>query len=257
MQKILIVDDEESICEILQFNLEIEGYEADVAYSAEQALKMDLKSYSLILLDIMMGGMSGFKMAQLLKKDPATASIPIIFCTAKDTEDNKIAGLTLGADDYISKPFSVREVVARVKSVLRRCTQQPQVQVQPQQAQPRTEMDGDSITYNGLRLDLLKHKCYIDSITYNGLRLDLLKHKCYIDGQEVQLTKKEMEIMVLFLRNSGRVLSREEILHNVWSDEVVVLDRTIDVNITRLRKKIGEYGKFIVTRQGYGYGFDV
>ena len=238
MQKILIVDDEESICEILQFNLEIEGYEADVAYSAEQALKMDLKSYSLILLDIMMGGMSGFKMAQLLKKDPATASIPIIFCTAKDTEDNKIAGLTLGADDYISKPFSVREVVARVKSVLRRCTQQPQVQVQPQQTQSRTEMDGDSITYN-------------------GLRLDLLKHKCYIDGQEVQLTKKEMEIMVLFLRNSGRVLSREEILHNVWSDEVVVLDRTIDVNITRLRKKIGEYGKFIVTRQGYGYGFDV
>ncbi len=238
MQKILIVDDEESICEILQFNLEIEGYEADVAYSAEQALKMDLKSYSLILLDIMMGGMSGFKMAQMLKKDPDTASIPIIFCTAKDTEDNKIAGLTLGADDYISKPFSVREVVARVKSVLRRCTQQPQVQVQPQQIQPRTEMDGDSITYN-------------------GLRLDLLKHKCYIDGQEVQLTKKEMEIMVLFLRNSGRVLSREEILHNVWSDEVVVLDRTIDVNITRLRKKIGEYGKFIVTRQGYGYGFDV
>lgn len=238
MQKILIVDDEESICEILQFNLEIEGYEADVAYSAEQALKMDLKSYSLILLDIMMGGMSGFKMAQMLKKDAETASIPIIFCTAKDTEDNKIAGLTLGADDYISKPFSVREVVARVKSVLRRCTQQPQVQVQPQQTQPRTEMDGDSITYN-------------------GLRLDLLKHKCYIDGQEVQLTKKEMEIMVLFLRNSGRVLSREEILHNVWSDEVVVLDRTIDVNITRLRKKIGEYGKFIVTRQGYGYGFDV
>ena len=218
MQKILIVDDEESICEILQFNLEIEGYEADVAYSAEQALKMDLKSYSLILLDIMMGGMSGFKMAQLLKKDPATASIPIIFCTAKDTEDNKIAGLTLGADDYISKPFSVREVAQHVSS--------------------QTEVDGDSLTYN-------------------GLRLDLLKHKCYIDGQEVQLTKKEMEIMILFLRNSGRVLSREEILHNVWSDEVVVLDRTIDVNITRLRKKIGEYGKFIVTRQGYGYGFDV
>ena len=222
MQKILIVDDEESICEILQFNLEIEGYEADVAYSAEQALKMDLKSYSLILLDIMMGGMSGFKMAQLLKKDPATASIPIIFCTAKDTEDNKIAGLTLGADDYISKPFSVREVVARVKSVLRRCAQQPHVQAQHVSSQ--TEVDGDSLTYN-------------------GLRLDLLKHKCYIDGQEVQLT--------------GRVLSREEILHNVWSDEVVVLDRTIDVNITRLRKKIGEYGKFIVTRQGYGYGFDV
>ena len=189
----------------------------------------------------MMGGMSGFKMAQMLKKDPATASIPIIFCTAKDTEDNKIAGLTLGADDYISKPFSVREVVARVKSVLRRCapqSQQSPVTPQSDVSMPRTEMSGDSITYN-------------------GLRLDLLKHKCYINDQEVQLTKKEMEIMTLFLRNSGRVLSREEILHNVWSDEVVVLDRTIDVNITRLRKKIGEYGKYIVTRQGYGYGFDV
>ena len=199
---------------------------------------MDVRSSSWMMVDIRLGGMSGFKMAQMLKKDPETASIPIIFCTAKHTEDNKIAGLTLGADDYISKPFSVREVVARVKSVLRRCAQQTQAQVHPQQTQSRTEMDGDSITYN-------------------GLRLDLLKHKCYIDGQEVQLTKKEMEIMVLFLRNSGRVLSREEILHNVWSDEVVVLDRTIDVNITRLRKKIGEYGKFIVTRQGYGYGFDV
>ncbi len=241
MQRILIVDDEESICEILQFNLEVEGYEVEVAYSAEEALGKDIKSFSLILLDIMMGGMSGFKMAQMLKKDPATVSIPIIFCTAKDTEDNKIAGLTLGADDYISKPFSVREVVARVKSVLRRCA--PQAQQSPVKPQPdvpasRTEMSGDSITYN-------------------GLRLDLLKHKCYIDGQEVQLTKKEMEIMILFLRNSGRVLSREEILHNVWSDEVVVLDRTIDVNITRLRKKIGEYGRYIVTRQGYGYGFDV
>lgn len=239
MQKILIVDDEESICEILQFNLEIEGYEADVAYSAEQALQKDIKSYSLILLDIMMGGMSGFKMAQMLKKDPATASIPIIFCSAKDTEDSKIAGLTLGADDYISKPFSVREVVARVKSVLRRCApQQPVSGLHAPSSAVRTEADGDSIVYN-------------------GLRLDLLKHKCYIDGQEVQLTKKEMEIMILFLSNPGRVLSREEILHNVWSDEVVVLDRTIDVNITRLRKKIGEYGKHIVTRQGYGYGFDV
>lgn len=237
MQRILIVDDEESICEILQFNLEVEGYEVDVAYSAEEALTKDIKGYSLILLDVMMGGMSGFKMAQILKKDPSTASVPIIFCTAKDTEDNKIAGLTLGADDYISKPFSVREVVARVKSVLRRCSA-PQSVPAPQASAVHTEVDGDSIVYN-------------------GLRLDLLKHKCFIDGNEVQLTKKEMEIMVLFLRNSGRVLSREEILHNVWSDEVVVLDRTIDVNITRLRKKIGDYGKFIVTRQGYGYGFDV
>ncbi len=231
MQKILIVDDEEPLCEILQFNLEVEGYQADVAYSAEQALEMDITQYSLILLDVMMGGMSGFKMAQLLKKSPDTASVPIIFCTAKDTEDNKIAGLTMGADDYISKPFSVREVVARVKSVLRRYnTSQPAA---------GTDMPEDG------------------RIVYNGLSIDLLKHKCFIDGEEVRLTKKEMEILVLFLQNKGRVLSREEILHKVWSDEVVVLDRTIDVNITRLRKKVGDYGKLIVTRQGYGYGFDV
>ncbi len=235
MQKILIVDDEESICEILQFNLEIEGYEVDVAYSAEQALEMDVASYSLILLDVMMGGMSGFKMAQLLKKDPATSSIPIIFCTAKDTEDNKIAGLTIGADDYISKPFSVREVVARVKSVLRRYN----ISVEMSRLTP-----GEAVSPK-------------DTIVFDGLRLDLLRHKCYVDGKDMQLTKKEMEILILFIKNPGRVFSREEILRNVWSDEVIVLDRTIDVNITRLRKKIGNYGKYIVTRQGYGYGFDL
>lgn len=235
MQKILVVDDEESICEILQFNLEIEGYEVDVACSAEEALKRDIASYSLILLDVMMGGMSGFKMAQTLKKDPSTASVPIIFCTAKDTEDNKIAGLTIGADDYISKPFSVREVVARVKSVLRRCNMSSSVSRQASQ-------DAESSK---------------DMIVYEKLKLDLLRHKCYVDGQDMQLTKKEIEILTLFIKNPGRVFSREEILSSVWSDEVIVLDRTIDVNITRLRKKIGEYGKHIVTRQGYGYGFDI
>lgn len=237
MQKILIVDDEESICEILQFNLEVEGYEVEVAYSAEQALEKDIASFSLILLDVMMGGMSGFKMAQTLKKDPATASIPIIFCTAKDTEDNKIAGLTIGADDYISKPFSVREVVARVKSVLRRYNM-------TSSSAPRTDEPGSKSSSN-------------DIIIYDTLKLDLLRHKCFIDDKEIQLTKKEIEILILFLRNPGRVFSREEILRNVWSDEVIVLDRTIDVNITRLRKKISEYGKHIITRQGYGYGFDI
>ncbi len=222
MDKILIVDDEENICEILQFNLEVEGFAADVAYSAEEALKKDIKSYSLILLDVMMGGMSGFKMAQILKKDPALQHIPIIFCTAKDTEDHKVEGLTLGADDYISKPFSVREVVARVKTVLRRSS---------------------NAVPNVLR--------------YQDICIDLEKHTCSISGELVSLTKKEMEIMTLFLRNISRVLSREEILRCAWSDDVMVLDRTIDVNITRLRKKIGKYGKLIVTRQGYGYGFDI
>ncbi len=240
--KILIVDDEESICEILQFNLEVEGFEADVAYSAEEALQMDLQGYSLILLDVMMGGMSGFKMAQAMKKNPATADIPIIFCTAKDAEDDKVAGLTLGADDYISKPFSVREVMARVKSVLRRAS----------------AASGGTIPASAQAVAAGVSACgEKDCLEYEGLKLDLVKHTCYVDGEEVYLTKKELEIMILLLRNVGRVLSREEILSRVWSDEVVVLDRTIDVNITRLRKKIGVYGKLIVTRQGYGYGFDI
>ncbi len=239
MDRILIVDDEENICEILQFNLEVEGFAADVAYSAEQALEMDLGSYSLILLDVMMGGMSGFKMAQTLKKDPQTEHIPIIFCTARDTEDDKVAGLTIGGDDYISKPFSVREVIARVKTVLRRSTYV---------AAPIAAGQSDKVT------DQVSDQ---NSLRYEDICINLEKHTCYISGKEISLTKKELEIMILFLRNVGRVLSREEILRYVWSDEVMVLDRTIDVNITRLRKKIGKYGKLIVTRQGYGYGFDI
>lgn len=221
--KILIVDDEESLCEILQFNLEVEGYEADVAYSAEQALEMHPERYSLILLDVMMGEMSGFKMARILKSNPETARIPVIFCTARDTEDDTVAGLNLGADDYIAKPFSIREVLARVRSVLRRT------------ASPQTESE---------------------VIGYEGLEMDLRRKSCTVDGNEVSLTKKEFEILSLMLSHRGVIFSREEILHRVWSDEVVVLDRTIDVNITRLRRKIGRYGEHIVTRLGYGYGFE-
>ena len=221
--KILVVDDEESLCEILQFNLEVEGYEADVAYSAEQALEMHPERYSLILLDVMMGEMSGFKMARILKSNPETARVPVIFCTARDTEDDTVAGLNLGADDYIAKPFSIREVLARVRSVLRRT------------ASPQTESE---------------------VIGYEGLEMDLRRKSCTVDGEEVSLTKKEFEILSLMLSHRGVIFSREEILHRVWSDEVVVLDRTIDVNITRLRRKIGRYGEHIVTRLGYGYGFE-
>lgn len=221
--KILIVDDEESLCEILQFNLEVEGYEADVAYSAEQALEMHPERYSLILLDVMMGEMSGFKMARILKSNPETARVPVIFCTARDTEDDTVAGLNLGADDYIAKPFSIREVLARVRSVLRRT------------ASPQTESE---------------------VIGYEGLEMDLRRKSCTVDGNEVSLTKKEFEILSLMLSHRGVIFSREEILHRVWSDEVVVLDRTIDVNITRLRRKIGRSGEHIVTRLGYGYGFE-
>lgn len=222
-ERILIVDDEESLCEILQFNLEVEGYEAHVAYSAEQALAMHPEGYSLILLDVMLGETSGFKMARMLKENPATAHIPVIFCTARDSEDDTVAGLNLGADDYIAKPFSIREVLARVRSVLRRTA--------PQREEAAT-------------------------VGFERLVVDLRRKRCTVDGEEVALTKKEFEILALMLSNRGSIFSREEILRRVWSDEVVVLDRTIDVNITRLRRKIGRYGNHIVTRLGYGYGFE-
>ena len=223
--RILVVDDEEDLCEILKFNLENEGYEVDTANSAEEALKMDLPQYQLLLLDVMMGEISGFRMANMLKKDKKTAQIPIIFITAKDTENDTITGFNLGADDYISKPFSLREVMVRVKAVLRRTSSVLPVQKE-------------------------------ELLEYKGLNRHIPQKKVSIDGTEVALTKKEFEILMLFLQNKGRVFSREDILSKVWHDEVCVLDRTIDVNITRLRKKIGEYGKRIVTRLGYGYCFE-
>ena len=223
--RILVVDDEEDLCEILKFNLENEGYEVDTANSAEEALKMNISSYHLLLLDVMMGEISGFKMANLLKKDKKTAQVPIIFITAKDTENDTVTGFNLGADDYISKPFSLREVIARVKAVLRR-TATSDTEKAPEQ------------------------------LCYQSLVIDITKKKVSIDGEEVPLTKKEFEILFLLLQNKGRVFSRGDILSRIWSDEVYVLDRTIDVNITRLRKKIGTYGKRIVTRLGYGYCFE-
>ena len=222
--RILVVDDEEDLCEILKFNLENEGFWVDTANSAEEALKLDLTRYNLLLLDVMMGEISGFKMASMLKKDKNTASIPIIFITARDTENDTVTGFNLGGDDYISKPFSLREVVARVKAVLRRTAE-------TQAAQP-------------------------DILAYHGLSMDIAQKRVTINGEDVALTKKEFEILKLLLKSPGKVFSREDILAKIWSDEVYVLDRTVDVNITRLRKKIGDYGKHIITRLGYGYCFD-
>ena len=222
--RILVVDDEEDLCEILKFNLEMEGYTVDTAYSAEEALKLDITQYNLLLLDVMMGEISGFKMARMLKANKDTAEIPIIFITAKDTENDTITGFNLGADDYISKPFSLREVIMRVKAVLRRTAG---VQIKEE-----------------------------EQLQYKGLVINIPQKKVTIDGEETSLTKKEFEILLLLLQNQGRVFSREDILAKVWNDEVYVLDRTIDVNITRLRKKIGSYGKYIVTSLGYGYCFE-
>lgn len=223
-ERILIVDDEETLCEVLKLNLENEGYDVDTALSAEDALKMDIRQYSLILLDIMMGEISGIRFARMLKSDVSTAHIPIIFCTARDSEDDMVKGLNLGADDYITKPYTVRNVIARVKSVLRRTSG------------PRTAENSNRLAVDNLILDL-------------DLKL------CSVDGIEVKLTKKEFELLAFLISNKGKVSSREQILSNVWSDEVIVLDRTIDVNITRIRQKIGRYGTYIITRPGFGYGF--
>lgn len=223
-ERILVVDDEETLCEVLRLNLENEGYDVDIALSAEDALKLDIRQYSLILLDIMMGEISGIRFAKMLKSDVGTAGIPIIFCTARDSEDDMVKGLNLGADDYITKPYTIRNVIARVKSVLRRTS-------------------GQKIAdkHNRLAVD--------------GLILDMDLKTCSVDGNEVNLTKKEFELLAFLISNKGKICSRDQILANVWSDEVIVLDRTIDVNITRIRQKIGEYGACIITRAGFGYGF--
>ncbi len=224
--RILVVDDEEDLCEILQFNLETEGYLVDVAYSAEEALKKDISVYNLLLLDVMMGEISGFKMARILRENPKNPPIPIIFLTAKDSETDRLTGFNIGADDYISKPFSIREVLARVKAVIRR-------------------VDPGKVESAPAR-----------QLSYETLEMSLENKKVSLGGVELAFTKKEFEILKLFLENKNRVFSRDEMLNRVWSDEVIVLDRTIDVNITRLRKKIGPYGKNIVTRLGYGYCFE-
>ena len=223
--RILVVDDEEDLCEILQFNLETEGYLVDVAYSAEEALKKNIADYNLLMLDVMMGEMSGFKMARAIHDNPKTAKIPIMFLTAKDSETDRLTGFNIGADDYISKPFSIREVLARVTVVIRR---------------------GDVKTVAEP----------VQTLNYETLVMQLNNKKVLLEGVEIAFTKKEFEILRLFLENKNRVFTREEMLNRVWTDEVCVLDRTIDVNITRLRKKVGPYGKNIVTRLGYGYCFE-
>ncbi len=223
--RILVVDDEEDLCEILKFNLETEGYQVETANSAEEALERDITSFQLLLLDVMMGGMSGFALSKQLKANPETADIPIIFLTARDTENDMVTGFNLGADDYISKPFSIREVLVRVRAVLRRTTDQPQAQ---------------------------QHA----TIRYQGLELNLDKKTVSIDGEDIPFTKTEFELLRLLLDERGKVFSRQELIDRIWPKDVLVLDRTVDVNITRLRKKIGRFSKCIVTRLGFGYYFD-
>ena len=224
--RILVVDDEQDLCEILKFNLETEGYQVETANSAEEALEKDIASYNLLLLDVMMGGMSGFQLAKQLKNSEVTAHIPIIFLTARDTENDTVTGFNLGADDYISKPFSIREVMVRVRAVLRRTASRLEGAEEPA------------------------------VISYQGLLLNLNKKPVSVDGEDVPFTKTEFELLRLLLEERGRVFSRQELIDRVWPKDVLVLDRTVDVNITRMRKKIGRFAKCIVTRLGFGYYFD-
>jgi len=223
IKRILIVDDEEDLCEILQYNLGNEGYITEVAHSAEEALRKPLHNFDLLLLDVMMGSISGFKMADTIRKEK-NVNVPIIFLTAKDTENDILTGFSLGADDYIPKPFSVNELTARVKAVLKRA-----------------------------RTDRLKAPA---TIRYGAIEMDTVRKRLIIDDEKVELTKKEFEIMRLLLENQGKVYTREEILTTVWGQDVIVTERTVDVNITRLRTKLGAYGQNLKNKTGFGYFFE-
>jgi DNA-binding response OmpR family regulator len=220
--KILVVDDEQDLREILEFNLSSEGFEIDTASSAEEALMLPLENYNLILLDVMMGGMSGFKMADILRKEKKL-NIPVIFLTAKSSENELLTGFNVGADDYIIKPFSIKEVLVRIRAVLKRG-------------------------------NLNKGKS--ETLKFKEMKVDLNRKAVYIEKKAIHLTKKEFEILVFLMKNSGNYISRKELLDKIWSDDVIVTERNVDVNITRLRKKIGKYGKTIISQTGYGYCFD-
>ena len=219
--KILVVDDEPDLREILQCNLEAAGYDVDTASSAEEALQMMDRCPSLVLLDVMMGGMSGFALAKVLREERGL-KVPIIFLTAKDTEDDLLHGFSVGADDYISKPFSLQEVMARVKAVLRRA----------------------EVTESAER-----------PTSAELLQLDAERKVVRIGSAEIPLSKKEFGILNILTANPGKVFSREQILEEVWQGESYVLDRTVDVHIAHVRKKLGDMGNRIVNRQGHGYCF--
>lgn len=245
--KILVIDDEEALCEILKFNLEKEGYDVDMALSAEEALEMDLTKYDLFIVDIMMERLSGFDFAKMVRDLPEVEETPIIFCSALVGEDDKVMGLNMGGDDYITKPFAISEVLARVRAVLRRSMllNQNRRAAAPQTPEaPQAVPAADDTAAGNLEPDLV----------YKNLRLDQNSKECTIDGRHIDLTKTEYDLLHFFLTHRGRVYSRAEIINNVWSS-TVVSDRTIDANVTRLRKKLGQYGGCIETRTGFGYAF--
>lgn len=225
-ERLLVVDDEKDICEILDFNLSNEGYTVDTAQSAEEAMRKLSPEHSLILLDVMMGGMSGYKMAEKLRREGN--KIPIIFLTAKDTENDMLTGFSVGGDDYISKPFSIKEVVARVRAVLKRSSGHPAAERQ----------------YDG-RLEI------------GDVIIDFDTKEVIIGTNAIPLTRTEFDILTTLASNPSRVFSREDLIDRIWTDAPFVTERTVDVHITRLRKKLGDKASLIMSRPGYGYRFNI
>jgi Response regulators consisting of a CheY-like receiver domain and a winged-helix DNA-binding domain len=223
-QKILVVDDEPNICEILTYNLTNDGYEVECAYSAEEAFGKLSSDHSLILLDVMMKGMSGYRMAETLRSNGN--HIPIIFLTAKDSENDMLTGFSVGGDDYISKPFSLKEVSARVKAVLKR-----------------------HMTDNNIPPP--------KKFTYKDFSIDYETKDLFIGNETVLLTKTEFELLKLLVEHQERIFSREDIINKIWSETPYITERTVDVHITRLRKKLGSYSSLISNRSGYGYRFKI
>jgi len=223
--RVLVVEDEEDLNEILKFNLESEGFQVDTSFSAEEALKRDLTLYDLMILDVMMGKISGFNLAQRIRKE-MRLDVPIIFLTARDSENDLLTGFNLGADDYITKPFSIRELQARVKAILKRRKATP-VEVKA------------------------------TSLNIGGIIIDFETKRLIIGDDKIELTRKEYEIISLLAKTPGRIFSREEILRRIWESDVIVIDRTVDVNMTRLRRKLGDYGSYIRNKPGFGYYFEI
>ncbi|MEI6679591.1 MAG: response regulator transcription factor [Mariniphaga sp.] len=223
--RVLVVEDEEDLNEILQFNLESEGYIVDTSFSAEEALKRDLSGYDLMILDVMMGKISGFSLAQRIRKE-MKLEVPIIFLTARDTENDLLTGFNLGADDYIIKPFSIKELQARVKAVLK-----------------RTKISPSEVASTLLSL--------------GAIVIDFETKRILLGDKKIELTRKEYEIILLLAKTPGRIFSREEILRRIWESDVIVTERTVDVNMTRLRRKMEEYGSYIRNKPGFGYYFEI
>lgn len=232
--KILVIDDEEALCEILKYNLEKEGYEVDMALSAEEALEKDLSEFDLFIVDVMMDRLSGFDFAKRIRSNPATENTPILFCSAMSDGDCVVMGLNIGGDDYVTKPFVIGEVMARVRALLRRARQR------------KGEFDSDKNQVN-TRPE--------PDVVYKDLLINRNEKTAFFKSEEIQLTRREYDLLLFFLTHRNKIYSRQEIIEQVWGNDVVVSDRTIDTNITRLRSKIGNYSNNIITRQGFGYGF--